>query len=79
MAETPRLQAKQGLPDTARLVIPAEVTVSKLAKETHCTIRHSGLDPESSFFKAFHSWMPDQVRHDGDVDFNQPILESLFL
>jgi hypothetical protein len=60
--------------------------------ETSRTIPHSGLDPwfdrlttlsnvevESSFFKSLHSWMPDQVRHDGDVDFNQPILIPLVL
>jgi len=49
-------------------------TVSHFEKLQSVLFCHSGLDPESSFFKALQSWMPDQVRHDGDVDFNQPIL-----
>ena len=30
----------------------------------HWCFCHSGLDPESSFFKVLRYWIPDQVRHD---------------
>jgi hypothetical protein len=55
--------------------------------ETHCTIRHSGFDPESSLLGIAILNAPGlviageayQVRHDGDVGFNQPVLEHLVL
>jgi hypothetical protein len=38
-------------------ILQMEEAVSTWVKDTHCHIRHSGRDSESSFFKVLHQWM----------------------
>ena len=45
-------------------LLPLERLCRNWQNYAHWCFCHSGLDPESSFFKMLRYWMPDQVRHD---------------
>jgi hypothetical protein len=47
----------------------------KLSFNRRVVTCHSGESRNPGILKAF--WMPDQVRHDGKVVFNQSVLEPL--